>query len=155
MEWEKCCQRQKRQGQRVGRKGAAKRAALSREQSVSQQSDFYIYMHIYYRVQQCPEDYNRRNLFTPTLCVFYQSGSKVSLLPDIGTPCKKQLWCFFFPLFLNILHVIYFFLKRAQATYRLSKGLPLQATFFQLLNLIHHLSICELVSLSYQTYSFI
>lgn len=45
----KYCQRQKCQGQRVGRKGAAKRAVLSREQSVSQQSGFYIY--IYYRVQ--------------------------------------------------------------------------------------------------------
>lgn len=42
----KYCQRQKCQGQRVGRKGAAKRAALSREQSVSQQSGFYIYIYI-------------------------------------------------------------------------------------------------------------
>lgn len=28
------------------------------------------------------------NLFTPSLCVFYQSGSKIPLLPDRETPCK-------------------------------------------------------------------
>lgn len=130
VEWEKCCQRQKRQGQRVGRKGAAKRAALSREQSVSQQSDFYIYMHIYYRVQQCPEDYNRRNLFTPTLCVFYQSGSKVSLLPDIGTPCKKQLWCFFFFPIPKYTSCYLFFFKESSGNLQALEGLATPSNFF-------------------------
>lgn len=151
----KYCQRQKCQGQRVGRKGAAKRAALSREQSVSQQSGFYIYILqstvMPWRLQQ------KKPLHSNPVCVL--SIRQQGLITSWHRNSLQKADVMLFFSFLNILHVIslllLFFFKESSGNLHALKGLNTPSNFFHLLDLIHHLSICELVSLSYQAYSFV
>lgn len=49
----------------------------------------------------------------------------------------------------------FFFFKESSGNLHALEGLNTPSNFFHLLDLIHHLSICELVSLSYQAYSFV